>query len=147
MKLFKTITIISICILILARCSEDEESYTQYPEPDWIVESPESLPSSFTAIVALPENINIYFAEDDKVAAFIADECRGVGTLVKSEDGEKCVYFLTIRASNTENGEIVFKYYNSRLSYLYQATQSVAFEIDGTFGTFDNPIVLDLEYL
>ncbi len=144
----KQLKIIVILVLIIAGgCSKDKETFTTYPVPDWSIQAPEQLPHSFTAIVAVPENINIYATDGDKVAAFINEECRGVGTLVKSENSGSNVYYITIRASDTENGLIVFRYYNARLSYLYQATQSIPFEIDGTFGTYDSPVIMELENL
>ena len=147
MKRYITIIILGILPIFYTGCSKDTESFTTYPSPDWSVKSPEQLPNSFTAIVAVPDEINVYATDTDKMAAFIGDECRGVGTLVKSDDNQKRVYYLTIRASDTDNGEIVFKYYNARLSYMYQATQTVSFVTDGTYGTYDSPVVLDLKYL
>ena len=141
------ITILSICILISGGCSKDTEPYPEHPVPEWTIQSPWLLPNSFTAIVAIPENINIYAGDNDQVAAFINEECRGVGTLVKSEDNSKRVYYITIRAEDAEDGEIIFRYYNSRLSYLYQAKQTISFVTDGTYGTYDSPVVLDLEFL
>lgn len=146
MKLIKTI-IIGVCILIFVGCSKDTESYTQYPIPEWTITSPELLPNSFTAIVAIPDSINAHLSGEDMVAAFIDNECHGVGSLVESEAVVNRVYFITIRASDTENGEIKFRYYNSELSYLYQAKLTVLFTIDGTYGTYDTPIVLNLEQL
>ncbi len=139
------IWIVALVLLVLGSCSKDDEQFTTSPEPAWSVQSPELLPSSFTAIVAIPDNLNVYADDNDKVAAFINGECRGVGTLIKEEDSGKRVYFLTIRASDTESGEITFRYFNTRLSYLYQAEETVDFESDGTYGSYDTPIILDLQ--
>ena len=133
--------------ILIVGCSKDKDSYQKYPTPSWAVATPEAYPNSFTAIVSVPDNINIYSEPEDKVAAFIGDECRGVGNLVKSGDGTKWVYYITVRASDTENRKIVFKYYSSRLWYMYQAKTQVEFEIDGTYGTFDSPVVLDMEQI
>jgi hypothetical protein len=141
----KNIFLIVITVFIINSCSEDTEPYPKYPVPDWCIESPELLPNSFTAIIAIPDNINIYATDNDKVAAFIDDRCRGVGTLV--DDENKRVYYITIRANDDEDGNIIFRYYNSRLSYLYQAKQSVQFETDGTYGTYDSPVILELEHV
>jgi hypothetical protein len=146
MKLCNLILAIVLSVLLWG-CSKDNDSYQVYPHPDWVVATPEAFPNSFTAIVSLPDNINTYSEEPDMLAAFIGDECRGVGNLVTSEDGTKRVYYLTIRASDTENRNIVFRYYSSRLSYLYQAKTQVAFEIDGTYGTYDSPVILDIEQI
>ena len=142
-----SILIVTFALLFMGSCSEDEEQFTTWPEPAWTVASPEMLPNSFTAVVAIPENLNVYASDDDKVAAFINDECRGVGNLVEDENTGKRVYFLTIRANDTESGSITFQYFNARLSYLYQASHSVDFEPDGTYGSYDSPVVLDLQNL
>ena len=131
--------------VIFTYCSEDTETYPKHPVPEWNIASPELLPNSFTAIIAVPGNINLYATDNDKVAAFLNDQCRGVGTLVRTDSNDKRVYYLTIRANDDENGNIIFRYYNSRLSYLYQAKQMVPFETDGTFGTYDSPEILELE--
>lgn len=144
MKLLKVIFAIYFSLLVLG-CSKEKDSFKTYPIPeDWTVQALETYPNSFTAIVNLPDNIGIYAQDDDLVAAFIEDECRGVGNLVKSDDGSWRVYMITVRGSTTEDRDIVFKYYSVKLAYLYQAETVVAFEIDGTYGTFDEPITLDL---
>lgn len=145
MKTLKIAFLLLAAAYIFTCCSKDTETFPKYPEPEWIIESPELLPNSFTAIVAVPVNINLYATDNDKVAAFLNNQCRGVGTLVRTGDNEKRVYYLTIRANDDENGNIIFRYYNSRLSYLYQAKQMVPFETDGTFGTYDSPEILELE--
>jgi hypothetical protein len=136
--------ILMLVLLLSLGCSKDDEKFTTWPVPEWKVESPELLPNSFTAIVALPDNLNLYATPDDKIAAFMDDNCCGVGTLVEDEGGARSVYFLTIRASDTGMGQITFRYYNARMSYLYEASQTVEFEPDGTFGSYDEPVVLDL---
>lgn len=146
MRFLKVIIVIYIG-LSLGGCKTDKDMIPTYPKPEWAVQSSESFPYSFTAIVCLPENINNHSQDSDMVAAFINDECRGIGNLVKSDDGTKRVYFITVRAQATEEGPILFRYYNTRLSLLYQSKNSVAFEIDGTYGNYDNPIELDLELI
>lgn len=145
----KTINVLLVLCLtiIISACSNDNETFDKYPIPDWTIQSPESHPNSFTAVVAIPEHINTYSQDNDMVAAFINGECRGVGNLVSDKNDRKRVYYITVRASDTENGNIEFKYYNSRLQYLYRAKSMVTFESDATYGNYDNPIILDLEQI
>ena len=98
------------------------------------------MPNSFTIVLSLPHNLNLYATDDDKIAAFINEECRGVGNLVKDEKTGKGIYFITIRASDTESGQIVIKYYNARLKYLYESKQTYPFKPDGTLGSYDEPV-------
>jgi hypothetical protein len=144
MKLLRVLITISLGVLI-SGCSKDKSSYNEYPRPVWTAATPDVFPNSFSAVVSVPDNINTYSEDTDMIAAFIGDECRGIGNLIKSADGSKRVYYITVRASDTENRPIVFKYYSSKLSYMYQAKTQVQFEIDGTYGTYDSPVTLDLE--
>ncbi len=145
MRVLKVIFAIYFSLIVFG-CSKEKDSFTTYPVPDgWTVQALETYPNSFTAIVNLPDNLNVYAQDEDLVAAFIDDECRGVGNLVKSDDGIWRVYIITVRGSATENRDIVFRYYSTLNSYLYQALTPISFEIDGTYGTFDAPITLDLE--
>jgi hypothetical protein len=146
MKFFRIIFAIYFSFLILG-CNPDKDVFQISQKPDWTVQTPETYPYSLTAVVCLPEVFNTHAQDNDLLSAFIGDDCRGIGNLVKSEDGSKRVYFITVRASATENGNITFRYYNDRLSLLYQAKTTVAFQIDGIYGNYDNPIELDLELL
>ena len=146
MKSISVLIAFSLGFLIMG-CSKDTESFQEYPRPVWTAATPDLFPSSFTAVLSVPTYINTYSEDADMVAAFIGDECRGVGNLVKSDDGLKRVYYITVRASDTENRPVVFKYYSSKLSYMYQAKTPVEFEIDGTYGTYDSPVTLDLEHI
>lgn len=139
--------ILTVLFSLLVSCSKDDANYTTYPSPSWAISSIETLPNSFTAIVSIPEDIATYATESDKVAAFIGTECRGVGNLVVSSDGEKAVYYVTVRGSSTENQSITFKYYNSDLLYLYQSNNEVFYQIDENYGTYDTPMELDLVQL
>jgi len=145
-NILKIAVLLSIC-LFSAGCNKDDDSFKTYSRPDWSLASPELLPYSFVAIISIPDNINTYAQDEDMVAAFIGNECHGVGNLVKSEEGTKRVYYIMVRGADTENRNIVFRYYSSKLSYLYQAKTTVQFEIDGTYGSYDSPVVLDLENL
>lgn len=147
MKRVRSIFAGCLLMVFFSGCSKDTDPYPRATEPSWAIQSPEMLPNSFTAVVTLPGELSIYAGDEDKIAAFLGDECRGVGNLVQPENAGPRIYYITIRGSDTENRDIVFRYYNARLSYLYQADQSVPFENDGTYGTFDSPVVLDLMYM
>lgn len=146
MNLSRVIFLMTAALMFLG-CSEDTDPWPKQPVPEWQVDSPALFPNSFSAFIAIPENLQVFATDKDMVAAFINNQCRGVGTLIRGNDDKISIYALTIRAKEDESGSIVFRYYNSRLSYLYEARQRIAFEIDGTYGTFDAPEILDLEPL
>ncbi|WP_282037418.1 hypothetical protein [Saccharicrinis aurantiacus] len=142
MKIFKLSILIGFILIV--GCSKDSESFNTYSTPSWAISSINNLPNSFTAIVGIPDNISKYASDQDMVSAFIGTECRGLGNLVEGKDSTKRVYYITVRASDTEDQQITFRYYNASLSYLYHANNTVAFESDATYGTFDNPVILEL---
>jgi hypothetical protein len=145
-RLLKISVLLSL-IIIMGGCKKHDEYFKTYSRPAWGVASPETLPYSFTAIVSIPENIDTYSSDEDIVAAFIGDECHGIGNLVTSENGTKKVYYITVRGSDTESRQIVFRYYNSKLSYMYEAKTTVPFEIEGVWGSYDTPFMLDLQIM
>jgi len=134
-----SVLFLMVMISSIFSCSKEKLTYSTYPSPTWVITSIEDLPHSFTAILSLPKDIANYASEEDKIAAFIGDECRGVGNLVVSSDGESWVYYVTVRGADDENKEILFRYYNSKLSYLYESHNEVVFQIDGYYGTYDSP--------
>jgi hypothetical protein len=141
------ISVLLSLIITIGGCKKHEETFKTFTRPAWGVASPESLPYSFTAIVTIPENIDTYSSDEDIIAAFIGDDCHGIGNLVRSENGTKKVYYITVRGSDTENRQIVFRYYSSKLSYMYEAKTTVPFEIEGVWGSYDSPNILDLQIM
>ncbi|MFL5811882.1 MAG: hypothetical protein ACJ749_20330, partial [Flavisolibacter sp.] len=100
-------------------------------------------PASMTAVVMLPDNLQATASDGDQLAAFINDECRGVGEKVKVN--AKDLYFVLIRGLAEEQSKIVFKYYNSKTAYLYQTGPELNFLIDAIYGTAENPQLLQLK--
>jgi hypothetical protein len=118
-------------------CKEEEETFTQFPAPIWSVNSAE-YQVNMTAIVALPSALQPYAWEDDQLAAFAGEVCRGTGVLV---DG---LYYVTILGAPDDQSNIRFRYYSARNKYLYQSAELFAFEVDKVFGTADKAEVLQL---
>jgi hypothetical protein len=92
-----------------------------------------------TAVVTIPDNLNRYMQSDDQLAAFVGDECRGVGILL---DG---AFFVTIKGSSSEQSMVTFRYYSSRNKYMYTTDAFLTFDIDAVLGSIDKPEVLSLQ--
>lgn len=122
----------------LASCRKDDEAFTQYPAPSWAIES-KNYNGNMTAVVTIPENLKHYIQSYDQLAAFVGNECRGVGVFL---DG---VFFVTIKGSASEQSMVTFRYYSSRNKYMYSTDAFLSFEIDAVFGSIDEPEVLSLE--
>lgn len=79
---------------------------------------------------------------DYEVAAFVGDECRGVGKIQNSTENGKTYSWVNIRArSNSESGETVtFKVYDKAQKRVCQILESVPFENNTVVGLPSSPI-------
>jgi len=83
-------------------------------------------------------------SSNDKIAAFVNQECRGVANLTYVESEKSHYAFLTVFSNN--NGETLkFKIYNSATDEITDVLRSKSFEIDKHYGdlfqsfSFANP--------
>lgn len=95
-----------------------------------------------TAVVTIPAALQASLGDADQLAAFVNNECRGVGVLDKVNNAY--VFFMLIRGLPDEQSKITFKYYSVKTSYLYQTGPDLSFLIDAVYGTAQNPKVLAL---
>ncbi|WP_455586609.1 hypothetical protein [Bacteroides sp.] len=122
-----------------------ESEYGTEAEPQTIsISMSGKYPLKMTAVVALPSKITPYYQANDKLAAFVGNDCRGIGKLITNEYGE-VVFFMEIIGSNTPDQIVHFKYYSTRNSYMYEDATDVTFEAFSQYGTEDNAIVLNLK--
>lgn len=96
---------------------------------------------------ALEENgVAVTDLNNYEVAAFVSDECRGVGEVVTSEiTGEQTVTFgyLRIRSNSTSGETITFKVYNrlEEKEFTVENT-SLIFQSQGLVGLPSNPLIM-----
>jgi hypothetical protein len=112
--------------------------------PDWKVDTTGKYPVSMTAVVRLPQRLIPNIHPEDKMAAFINDECRGVGVQVNITDSVP-VFYVMIHGTSSEQQKIAFKYYSSKDSYLFATSYFLDFAPDDNYGTIDKPAMLDLK--
>lgn len=96
-----------------------------------------------TAVVQIPDSLKQMSGANDQVGAFINYECRGNGVLVKA--GTSSLYYILIQGTASESSNIVFKYYSSATQYIYTTAPSLAFTMNGSYGSPDKPAVLSLQ--
>lgn len=113
------------------------------PMPSYTLPDANIMPSSMTAVLQLTPFLETYLGEDDKMLAFIGNECRGEGVL-KIVEGKK-LFYVMIKAPATETGKVSFLYYNQKNRAAYQTGADVAFEIDGVYGNIESPVLPDFE--
>lgn len=122
-----------------------EQAYGTEDEPQTLAISMSGkYPLRMTAVVALPGNIAHYVQANDKVAAFVGDDCRGIGKMETTEEGQ-VIFSMEIIGANTTDQILHFKYYSARNSYLYEDATDVPFEVFSQYGTAEEPIVLNLK--
>ena len=118
---------------------------TKFPEPNWKVDETGKYPVTMTAVFTLPVTLAGSVQENDKLAAFINDECRGVGVIVKVNDQN--LFFVLIQGLPEETNNIIIKYYSNKTSYMYQSQATLTFLADGNYGTAENPKIVELTQL
>lgn len=112
--------------------------------PVWSDPDKSIFPTSMTAVVRLTPFLERYATENDVMAAFIGDECRGVASRIEV-DG-KSLYFVLIKAADDEAGNVEFRYYNTHTNMLYRSVaEEVPYEINKVYGTPDAPEYPDFE--
>jgi hypothetical protein len=133
------ILLVSCICLLAGACKEEEETFPTFPAPVWDV-NPAMYSVNMTAVVKLPSNLEEYAQADDRLAAFVGGECRGVGEVVETS-GRK-LYFVTIHGTADDESTVSFQYYSARNRYLYRTDELFAYEADKMFGTVDEPEIL-----
>lgn len=81
--------------------------------------------------------------DKDILAAFVGDECRGVGEQVDATG--KIVYQFEIRGKKDETASVYFMYYSMQSSGVYKAAESFPFVDEGVQGTLDAPFPVTLQ--
>lgn len=102
-------------------------------DPNWSVN-----PSNYQFSATYTTFLNVFGDNlnntNDKVAAFVNGEIRGVGNLVYVASADKYVAYLTVYA-NTTGESINFKIYNSLSDTVYNAVQTDTFKVDKNVGS------------
>ena len=125
----------------LSNCKK--ETNTKFPNPSWHFDDVGKYPATMTAVVQLPDYLKRGLKEKDEMGAFINDECRGTGELIKLDSAS--AFFIMIHGSASENGPIIFKYYSSKDSNIYTSKDTLNFVVDENYGTADSPKSLNLK--
>lgn len=113
--------------------------------PDWSVRAVGDNPYTMTAVITLPVLHGAAPGAGDQMAAFMGEECRGVGIL--KIVGGLPLYFILIHGAADENTVLYFFYYNAAQGVIYKSRNPMGFEANGSFGTVDSPEMLKLSAL
>ena len=118
---------------------------TKFPEPTWKADDTGKYPATMTAVFNLPVTLAASSQENDKLAVFVNEECRGVGVIVKFNNQN--LFFVLIQGLPEETSSLTIKYYSNKTSYMYQSPPSLSFLADGNYGTAENPKIVELTQL
>lgn len=146
MKLIMPIVTL-LMLLAITGCSKTseikpEETLTKFAAPDWRTNETGKYSASMTAVVSLPIALNSKMSEGDQLAAFVNDECRGTGVLVKIDSSN--IFFVLIQGQPDEQSKVKFKYYSTKTAFMYESQNPLNFLVDALYGTAQKPKALDL---
>ena len=141
------------CILLMLAtlsCSKSQvepkpAEATKFPVPTWKADETGKYQATMTAVFNLPATLAANSQENDKLAAFVNDECRGVGVIVKFNNQN--LFFVLIQGLPEENSSITIKYYSNKTSYMYQSQAALTFLADGNYGSAEDPKIVALTQL
>ncbi len=114
---------------------------TQGGEPNWRVET-SRFQYNMTMIATLESGGVESRSGDDLVAAFVGDECRGVGRLMHVDGIDRYLAFLMIHGNESDGGTVEFRVYNAAEKVVYDVDGSVEFRADASSGSVGEPFAL-----
>lgn len=129
----KYIVIAFVCAVSLSFYACKDE-YPTFPYPDWKVNPANDYSVSMTAVVKLPKTFRPNFNPKDQLAAFVGEECRGVGTFMRDS-----LFFVSIQGTPNEQSSIHFALYSTFNGYIYKTDDFLIFEPNITYDTIDDP--------
>ena len=112
---------------------------TTYAQPDWSV-NPNEYMYSMTITGKLKLNGKFSVNENDFLAAFINDECRGVASVKYQSVLDEYLVFLMIY-SNDLTGTVSFKVYDSQQDSTNFTNETIDFTVNDIVGSVANPFV------
>lgn len=83
-----------------------------------------------------------YGAENDYLAAFVNDTCRGVAQASYIEAYDRYMFFLTVFSNDYQGEQIHFKYYRASVEDSITGFQNETFKDATNMGTASNPYIV-----
>ena len=109
--------------------------------PEWnVISSNYQFSATFTCLVSV-DGTEIT-GEDDVLAAFVGDECRGVAKAAYSSDYGQSFFFLTVFSGDYSGEEISFKIYHAADDSVYDMLKTYVFGSDQNYGNASDPVLL-----
>lgn len=120
--------------------SDNENDPLQSAPAEWQYNQ-RDYPQNMTLLAVVETGDILQTSDNDMIAAFVNNECRGVAKSVKYKDG--LLFFMTIQGNeNTEN--VRFAYLNSAENRIYPVKENVQYLTNRTIGDLPKPFALTL---
>lgn len=116
-------------------------SQIQGQSPTWVKPKASDFSYSATAICAVHIDDMRSNNASDKIAFFVGSELRGLGTPVNIGGGIY-VHFVTFY-SNVAVEEMDIKIYHHNSDIVYDAINTISFEVQGQIGSIESPFIAD----
>ncbi len=111
--------------------------------PNWVPAPNLQFNMQVVAFLQLPDE-SYSTNENDLVAGFVGEQCRGLASPIASTDGR---IFLTL-ASDVQSGEtITFKAYLAETGQIADLAQTINFVDQGEIGDYLNPFIFTISHL
>lgn len=107
--------------------------------PDWEQPTGYQYSKNFTGVLVMSGEESR--DENDKVAAFVDGEVRGVAQPVYESNNDRYYVFLTVFSQQASGEEMTFRMYDASADELSNALDTVDFENNGSSGTISSPTV------
>jgi hypothetical protein len=116
-------------------------SRTNLNAPDWQT-YPNLYEYNMNLIAIVRDNGFETASQDDLIAAFFQDECRGVNAPVYLPQYDRFIFFLTIYG-NAEPEELELVYYNSQSENISNLEESITFTRNVVLGSIIEPFIFN----
>lgn len=109
--------------------------------PNWTVNTAQyEYSQTLTTTVQLEGGVEA--AENDLLAAFVNNECRGVATATYVDAYEKHYFFLTVFSNQYEGEQVELRFYQSSADSIYAAISSLTFTDGENIGSASEPFIV-----
>ncbi|MCA9732035.1 Ig-like domain-containing protein [candidate division KSB1 bacterium] len=103
----------------------------------WLID-PHAFRHNMTIISSVTVDERMNHGENDLLAAFVNNECRG---LVSPLQPEGNMFFLMVYSNASTGEEVKFKYYDADQNLIYEISESLDFEVDANWGQVQSPFI------
>lgn len=129
MKLF---SIYILCMLVFI-------TESMAASPDWNVNA-----AAYDHSMVVAGGLNLLKTElaneNNMIAAFVGDECRGVANTTFQEQTGRYIAYLLIYSNETDE-EVTFKFYNVDDEKIYTVPKTIDFAVNGLIGDLNRPYI------